>query len=94
MYAMHVCIFAKHVCMFAELVCMYAKHVCMFAKLVCMSGRKIMLPRRGPIAYENRSVFDVEFNFSRFVRGGTVNDPDIPNLSAREARHTHTYIPA
>ena len=49
----------QHVCMFAELVCMFAELVCMFAKLVCMSGRKIMLPRRGPIAYENRSVFDV-----------------------------------
>ena len=53
-----------------------------------------MLQRPGPIPYENLSVFDVEFNFSRFVRGGTVDDPDIPNLSAREALHTHTYIPA
>ena len=93
-YAKHVCMFAKHVRMFAELVCMYAKLVCMFAKLVCMSGRKIVLWRRGQIPYENLSVFNISFNFSRFVRGGTVDDPDIPNLSAREALHTHTYIPA
>ena len=58
-YAKHVYMFAKHVCMFAELVCMYAKLVCMFAKLVCMSGRKIVLWRRGPIPYENLSVFNV-----------------------------------
>ena len=26
------------------------------------------------------------------MRGGTVDDPDMPNLSTREAHHTHTYI--
>ena len=90
--SMYVCSPSTYVCLPSWYVCMYAKLVCMFAKLVCMSGRKIVLWRRGQIPYENLSVFNVQFNFSRFVRGGTVDDPGIPNLSAREAHHTHTYI--
>ena len=44
-----------------------------------------MLQRRGLIPYENLPVFDVQSILSRFVRRGTVDDPDIPNLFAREA---------
>ena len=64
---------------------MYVCQVCMYV------WDKIMLQRRGLIPYENLTVFDVLFNFSRFVRGGTVDDPDIPNLSAREALHTYIH---
>ena len=45
---------------------------------------KIMLQRRGPIPYEKHSIFDVQFFFLRFVRRGTVDDPDMQNPSACE----------
>ena len=61
MYAKHVCMVAKLVCMYAELVCMYvcipSLYVCFPNLYVCLG--KIILQRRGPIPYENLSVFDV-----------------------------------
>ena len=61
----------QNLCARVKLVCMYVCQAFMYV------WDKIMLQRRGPIPYENLSVFDVLFNFSRFVRGGTVGDPDI-----------------
>ena len=71
--SMHVCVYVKHVCMSVE-------HACMYVKL---SSKGV-----GPIPYEKRSVFERQFNFLRFVRGGTSRGPNIHTCST----YIHTYM--
>ena len=63
-------VWSTQACMY---VCMLGMYVCLYIKL---SSKGV-----GPIPYEKRSVFERQFNFLRFVRGGTSRCPNM-----------HTYM--